>query len=377
MGISLLTIYGALLALTLVTTDTLLNTNTLYIEAHVASQFETEGYSPAVVQEQLINELTEIADTKSLIKAPVVKSSDAKSFSAGLASVVSLEDSLKAAQNIAGLTPPRLFTAAVINDGRRALELTGRSHVFERFSITVEGKDKTTGEMFKEAAYKTFTELDPYIAILYRFTDDRKTTLSALDVEIDGLLERLKYTPHNDDRSHLLNLKGIIALDANDVDGAVALFRRSIHADPTFLVARLNLALSLIQLDRYQEAIDEINRVTEPWWWRPTGDNILLATAYTIRGVGFWGQGKLDRAGADFQYAAVWHPTSTAAYWYWSRLIREMGDTAEADRKLATANDNLAYFEGYPEVALLYFWVSEEDARPLERRSNRLPSWAN
>lgn len=187
---------------------------------------------------------------------------------------------------------------------------------------------------------------------------------------------RLKTTPFIKLRSELHNLKGIVALDRNEIDEAVVAFEDALHDDPSSVVARLNLAFALVQIDEYQHAIDATAFVTDPWLWPATSDPALLSTAYIIRGAARWGQQDLTAAMHDFEYAAYLQPTSTAANWYWSRLLRLRGDPDEADKKLEVARDNLSYFETYPELALLYFWVSEQDQRPLERRTNDFPSWS-
>lgn len=374
MELSLATIYGMLLAFGLVTADTVMNANTLYLDAHAASKFEDEGYSAVVLEQHLINALSDIADTKSVVSAPTIKSSDTKSFSVALASVVNLQASMEAAQQMIGFAPPKLFAAAVINSGEPGLELTGRSRIFGRFSIYVDGKGRDMDDVIADAAYKTFKQLDPYTAILFRF-EEAKVENATLGPEIDQVLKQLVHTPHWATRAQLLNLRGIVELENDRVDSAIDQFRASLKENPQFMVARVNLALALVQQDRYAEAIAAVNQVIEPWWWPRIYDNVVLANAYITRGGAKWGQGKLAEALADFEYAAKLLPSSSAAYWYWSRLLRTMGYPQNAEKKFEIARRNLAYFEAYPELALLYFWISEEDQRPLERRTDEFPSW--
>lgn len=374
MEISLATIYGLLLALGLVSVDTVLNANTLFLDSHVAAKFEEAGYSSKVVEQHLISDLSLIADTKSLVKAPVIKSSDAPSFSAALASVVNLQDSLEAAQQLVGFAPPKLFAAAVVHGETDTIELTGRSPLFGRFSISVDGAEKNIDQMISEAAYRTFRELDPYTAVLSRFTLN-PDNLDEVEGELDEILARVRNTAHTDTKAQLENLKGIIALDRNDVPGAIEWFQSALKADPHFHVVRLNLALALVQLDRYDEAIAQTSFISEPVYWPMTGDPVLLSAAYVLRAVAHWGKGNLLAAKTDLDYAAYLQPTSTAAYWYLSGVLHAMGEPTKGDMMLQKAKDNLVYFETYPEVALLYYWVSAEDMRPLERRSTTLPSW--
>lgn len=374
MELSLATIYGLLLALGLVSVDTVMNANTLFLESSVSGKFEEAGYTSEVVEQHLINDLAIIADTKSLVEAPVIKSSDAPSFSAALASVVNLQDSLEAAQQLVGFAPPKLYAAAVQHGETDTIELTGRSPLFGRFSISVDGAEKNVDAMIEEAAWRTFLELDPYTAILHKFSlhqDD----LSVVEAELDAIQERVRMTPHAEVRARLHNLKGIIQLDRNEVEAAIDSFNASLKEAPYFSVVRLNLALAMVQLDRYQDAIDQTYLVTDPWYWPATSDPILLSAAYVLRGVARWGQSDLQGAKADLDYSSSLQPTSTAALWYRAGLLHTLGDPEKAEALTEKAKESLTYFETYPEVALLYFWVSAEDMRPIERRSTTLPSW--
>lgn len=374
MEISLATFYGLLVALGLMSVDTVMNANTLFLDSHVGAKFEEAGYSAEVVEQHLISDLAIMADTKSLVKAPVVKSSDAPSVSAALASLVNLQGSLEAVQQLVGFAPPKLHAAVVQHGETDTIELTGRSQLFGRFSISVDGAEKNIDQMIEEAAYRTFRELDPYAAVLFHFsrnTDD----LGAAEPELDDLLTRVQMSEHSDTRAQLENLKGIIALNSNDIDGAMAWFQSALKDDPQFHVVRLNLALALVQLDRYDEAIAQTSYISEPAYWPKTSDPVLLSAAHVLRAVAHWGKGDLPSAKADLDYAVSLQPTSTAAYWYLSGVLNAMGQPTEGDEMLQKAQDSLVYFETYPEVALLYYWVSADDMRPLERRTPTLPSW--
>ncbi|MDF1794510.1 MAG: tetratricopeptide repeat protein [Thalassobaculaceae bacterium] len=374
MEISLATIYGLLLAVGLVSVDTVLNANTLFLDASVAKKFEDAGYTSEVVEQHMINQLAIIADTKSLVKAPVVKSSDAPSFSAALASVVSLQDSLEAAQQLVGFAPPKLYAAAVEHGETDTIELSGRSPLFGRFSISVDGAERKIDQMIEEAAYRTYRELDPYTALLFRVTQN-SDNLPSVEPELDETLARVRMSAHADTRAQLENLKGIIALDRNDIEGAVKLFEKALKDDPHFHVVRLNLALAMVQMDRYDEAIAHTSLISEPAYWPMTGDPVMLSAAYVLRAVANWGKGNLMAAKGDLEYAVYLQPTSTAAYWYLSGVLHAMGEPDKGDVMLQEAIENLVYFETYPEIALLYFWISADDTRPLERRTSTLPTW--
>ena len=49
-------------------------------------------------------------------------------------------------------------------------------------------------------------------------------------------------------------------------------------------------------------------------------------------------------------------------------MLTEIGRTEEGAKKTRQGEINLTYFENYPEVAQLYFWLTVEDNVPLQRR---------
>ncbi len=89
--------------------------------------------------------------------------------------------------------------------------------------------------------------------------------------------------PRDADRHFTLGL----AQSEQDVEGAIASFRRVLELAPRHTLARYNLALVLRRADRLSEALAELERALaiEP---RPE--------AYYTMGVIYWHQGKLDRA---------------------------------------------------------------------------------
>jgi len=78
--------------------------------------------------------------------------------------------------------------------------------------------------------------------------------------------------------------------------------------------------------------------------------------------------GRYRAAGDSFRRAVELNPKSSEAYVYWARMLRKAGRSAEAAGKFEMARANSVYFENFPEMTLLYFWLSEQGQDPLERR---------
>ncbi len=108
-------------------------------------------------------------------------------------------------------------------------------------------------------------------------------------------------SPKDPDRYFTLGL----AQSEQDVDAAIATFRKVLELSPQHTLARYNLALVLRRADRLPEAITELERAiaTDP-----------QPEAHYTMGVIYWHQGDLDRAAAAFRAAIAARPQYTEAY---------------------------------------------------------------
>ena len=118
---------------------------------------------------------------------------------------------------------------------------------------------------------------------------------------LDLARARVADAPHDPDPHFTLGL----ALAEQDVEEAVAVFRRVLRLEPRHTLARYNLALVLKRADRLQEAIGELTRALaiEP---RPEAH-------YTL-GVIYWQQGDLDRATGALRAAIALDPRYVDAH---------------------------------------------------------------
>src|SRR3546814_10031929 len=103
-----------------------------------------------------------------------------------------------------------------------------------------------------------------------------------------------------------------------------------------------------------------------------TGDRVLLSSAYVIKGVAETEIGKFKDAEASFRTAEALDPQSSEVHVYWSRMLAKSARPAEAERQVALAREQAANFENFPEMALLYFWLTETGDQ--DRKSTRLNS---
>ena len=130
--------------------------------------------------------------------------------------------------------------------------------------------------------------------------------------------------PDDPDRRFTLGL----AQSEQNVNDAVASFRRVLELAPRHALARYNLALVLRRADRLPEALDELHRTLaiEP---RPEAH-------YTL-GVIYWHQGELDRAADALRAAIAAEPRYADAHDTLGAVLRARRDWAGAAASLRRA----------------------------------------
>jgi tetratricopeptide (TPR) repeat protein len=372
MDFAVSTIAALFVAMGLVATDALINANSLFLDVDVAPALQKRGYSEKVVHDGMIEEMKTIASRRSLVAAPQIYSSSGKSISVALADIVNLGRIMKDAQALVGYAPPKMHVTIVEDEGDFILEASGVSERIGQIVVTGRLGQGTTDEMIRQAARDLLRRMEPYIVILDAFDDviDDGKGLERIEEEIAREIASLPPTPLSQKRANFENLLGIVDLHLNKITDAEVHFRNAIEAAPDFGVAYLNLAFVHVQNDDYQSAIDIVSEWIDPWYWPKLKSPVLRAAGHVIRGVGHWGLEHYDEALAEFAYATRLHPQSTETYVYWGRLLHELDREEEANEKFLVARQNLAHFESFPEVALLYFWLTERDQEPLQRRGH-------
>ena len=119
--------------------------------------------------------------------------------------------------------------------------------------------------------------------------------------------------PDDPDRYFTLGL----AQSEQDVNGALATFRRVLELAPRHTLARYNLALVLKRSDRLSDALEELDRALaiEP---RPE--------AYYTQGVIYWHQGDLERAVRALREAVAAEPRYAEAYFALGSVLKAKRD---------------------------------------------------
>lgn len=388
-------LYTALGTLGLVATDAYVNANTLFLDTTVAETVEHEGYDPSVVDGIFVAEVKKITSTPSLVVAPQIQSSKAKPVSAALAEAAGLEAALTAMHSLMGVIPPKLVASVIAEDipqqtrvskydaagnvaeqsvGEHAdlkMVLTGYERRSGYFYLSVEGRtaEEDVDDLVRAAAFEAVLKLEPYLALLYDLNQRAEKNLdlaparTLIDANIRAQADAVTH-PH---RALLENLRGILSLLERNQVMARRDFMKAIASNPRQPVGYLNLAFLDVQEDRFEDALKRLEPVIGGYL-PMTRDPVLRASAYIIKGAAETEMERFKDAEASFRRAVALNPQSSEAYVYWARMLRKSGRAAEVEDKLALARQNALYFENFPEMALLYFWLTEEGQQPLERR---------
>lgn len=348
--------------------DAAWNAGTVKTNVEISDTLGAAGIKAEFATTVFDRELKEVFSTASLVKAPAVRSSHDKTFVSIMADSIGLKNATAAFQDLFGLHPVKI-TATLTTEGTQPrLEIVGEAGERGSFYVSLEAETgETAVSLIRRGALSAATRLDPYHTALHLLDPaiGEPNTVQAKRV-LDEAIAAQAPTPINAIRGRFHNLRGIVALLEEDKAAAAALFERAISDDPGLIAGHLNLAFTRVEQDRYADAGMIARHVLQA---RKSGlPSALLAAANTICGVVAWSQKDYAVADQYFAAAVAAEPGVTDANIYWGRMLIESGRAEEGRRKIRQGEANQDRFENYAEVATLYFWLTEKDNEPLQRR---------
>lgn len=395
---SLTALYALLATSGLVSMDSYVNSRTIQLETTVAEPLSHEGYDTSVVEAIFMSEVTRIINTPSLASLPKISTMREKPFSVAAAEVLHVPGALRTAQSYVGLEPPWLTASIIVDErdtrislpkekanGNRAflsiaenissrMIITGFSPDHGYFAFSAAQADRKFDEMITNGAWEAVRYLDPYYAVLARFVDGIQKGVSEAQLrnEVLGELNSRDTWMSDHDRALMQNLVGISELLDNNLAAARPWFEKTVALDPVNPVGWLNLGFLDVQEDHFEDALEKVDKVIPPAYWPFGGNKHLLASAYVTRGVALGELHRYAEAADAFKAAIGVNPDTASAYLYWARMLRAQGRVGEAQELFEKAKSNEAKFINYPEVALLYFWLTEAGDKELRRRLNKV-----
>jgi tetratricopeptide (TPR) repeat protein len=183
---------------------------------------------------------------------------------------------------------------------------------------------------------------------------------------IEEIQEALSLNPEFPD---LLNQLGLARSMNGDREGAVAAFQRALHLNPHYVEARLNLAIVLNDLGRYDEALREfeMERPRDPDHENLSPDvRAHLAESHTLLGDTYRNLGLLVDASQEYRKALRYAPQFLDIKNKLGAVYSEMGLYQDAETVLTEAlAQNGRYVDARVTLGVV-FWKSGRPARARE-----------
>jgi hypothetical protein len=351
-------IVTGLVAIGLVGAQAALSRKNFVLTVSSAEKLSKEGYTREVIEALFFNEIEWVARTQSVIAAPNIASSNEKGLVSALADMLHMGELSLAMQQAIGKPPYRVWANFVTDSGEPHALVFGTSTRGD-FQRAVASKGDTR-VLVRAVAHAAVRAIDPYLMALHEF--ELGQNLAGIEnlINVELARQRAPMLPLQQAAFH--NLKGLVRLDKDDKQGALAEFDAAYAADPHFAIARVNRAFTLVALDRHPEAIATAQEVLAT----PAGGTIdqVVVAARMIIAVSKWSHGDQAGAEAEFVAAVKASPRNGAPLAYWMQMLNQTGRRDPAVEKLLTAarqNKDSAANELYAEIAMLYFWISNAD----------------
>ena len=115
--------------------------------------------------------------------------------------------------------------------------------------------------------------------------------------------------------AELLNLLGVVFLDASDHENALDLFQQAITKDEKFQEARVNFAITLCDVGRYEEAQEVLNNGSRVGFL-----NNKLSDAHLATGMSYQHNDQFAEAVLEFKKALQLNPVNHTARLAISRI---------------------------------------------------------
>jgi tetratricopeptide (TPR) repeat protein len=363
-------LYYAAMGLALVGADAYWYADSIISKVEVSRKYIDEGLSSDFATTLFSHELQNIFSNESIVRTPDIRAANDQSVISVIAASLKLDDLTFAFQHMFGLDPVQVKVALLDDGAKKQILVTSTSRTRPPFTLILnQGAKEEMSHFVRRAALETSSRLDPYHASLFMLekSDVVESYMPQLKTLLQQNIDALPATPSNPQRALFRNLQGITALLENDVDRAGTLFEQAVKDADGYSAAMLNLGFVRVQQDRYDEALEAVRPVIER---RAQPRNPALhSSGHTISGVAHWALKRYELAERHFAEAARINPQTSDAFEYWGAMLDELGRTQEAQARRYVGDTNLAAFEQYPEVALLYFWLAEKTGQPLTRRT--------
>lgn len=364
-------IYVSLIGLGLIGAQAAFSDKRFMLVLSAPPQLANTGYSRDVIEDLFLSDMEDVFDTRSVIATPAIASVREKTILGAMADIAHMGDLAFVIQQKIGGNPFKVTANFVVEGNKTQVLLSGNSTSQGQFQQVIVGSDGDFRNLIRQAALEATRNIDPYFRALFEFEQDQRRNASTFEYVESLIGEELRsrkasLTPLR--HSAFLNLRGLMCLEKEDKACALAAFNAALAADPNFHIARLNRAFTLVELDRYQDAIDEAKYLLGPP--AKTDMKPCLASARTLIGVAKWALGDIAGAQTQFSEASSLSPKFETPLIYWSRMLAATNHPSkELEDRLAAREMDATHIELYAEIAMLYYWLNEKNNQPITRRN--------
>jgi tetratricopeptide (TPR) repeat protein len=355
-------ILAGILALGLIGADAVMNAGDINFDVQVTEDLTKKGYTPALVDAMIDNDLRELTNFQSIARPPQIRTAAERSIVGAMAESLNMKGVTAAFQADFGLNPVRLAGSLMPygKDGQQLrFILAGNSRHTGEFIIDATSGDHTLPIFLQDMAIQVVARLEPYAAAFHQFNllSQRLVSHAAVGITptefkafIDDLVLAEAGRPDSDlDHAAFFNLLGLTEMMLQHHAQAEDDFKTALMMDPQLGIPAVNLALEYVSQHRFDEAIAMADKAAAA----PSVRRIpyVVSNAYTAKALALWGQHDLQGASDNFLAAVRLHPGSLWGYFYWAELLDSNGDSKDAALLRMRAETNIDSTESSPEVA--------------------------
>lgn len=184
------------------------------------------------------------------------------------------------------------------------------------FAASLRGEDDRAVRLWRAAAEESPSDPRAPIALAYHWS-----AAGQLEDARRSMRDALSRAPGYADLHHQM---GLLEAAEGNLEGALAAFRRALNLNPNYAVARLQLAVTLFELERWSEAREAFTAVVDAGL---DSSDIELRIGRIEEVLG-----NHDQAGRAYREAIRLNPTDPLPHYHLGRLHRLQGNRSGAKK---------------------------------------------
>lgn len=306
----------------------------VFRDIEVPASIEYQGYAPKVMAARLANEVVSIDQKARTAKEfREFELPDDESAVSSLSDYFKFGEPIRAVQQLLGLVEYH-FTGDMVKQGD-SLHLSVRGYAINKnksFNEVSIGKDPE--ELITDMAVKVTRFIDPYIVASYYYETTRDANSNNFDKALEEVRNCLVQLPR-EDLHWAYNLHGLILLQQDKNDEAIARFNEALQLSPDFVLSVYNIGNAYLAKGDYDQAISYYKTSLQ----LDSEKHVRTAHAYTRWGVALMRAGQAEDALAKFEQAVESDHNFAESYYWIGMYYKDKGDLETARAMIQRAVD--------------------------------------